>query len=193
MAQDIVNDIHAAATRLHQLVRNLMDMTRLESGLLKVKREWCDVSDVIGTAVRKTEDLLSRHAVQISVGETMPLIRADEGLLLQVLENLLQNAVTHGTGSTVIDIDARMDGETCCISVADNGAGIPAEALDRVFGKFYRVPGTAAGGTGLGLSIARGFVEAHGGTISCANRPEGGALFTIRLPLEKADTMPNTP
>lgn len=180
---EVVGDMYDAATRLNHLVRNLMDMTRLESGQLRVKREWCDVADIIGTAVRKSEELLDHHQVQIAVAEGMPLLSADQGLLEQVLGNILQNAVIHGVGATRIDITARVDENDCVIDVSDNGRGIPQESLGKVFGKFYRAPGTATGGTGLGLSIAKGFVLAHGGTIACENRPEGGARFTIRLPL----------
>jgi two-component system, OmpR family, sensor histidine kinase KdpD len=180
---EVLTDMRDAATRLHHLVRNLMDMTRLESGLLKVKRDWCDVADIIGTAVRKAEELPHHLQVQIAVTEPMPLLKADQGLLEQVLGNILQNAATHAIGATRIDITARTEENDCVIAIADNGKGIPAEAIDKVFGKFYRAPGAATGGTGLGLSIARGFVLAHGGSISCDNRPGGGARFTIRLPL----------
>ncbi len=190
---EVLTDMHDAATRLHHLVRNLMDMTRLESGLLKVKREWCDVADIIGTAVRKAEDLPHHLQVRITVAEPMPLLKADQGLLEQVLGNILQNASTHATGATQIDIIARVEENDCVIVIADNGKGIPAEAIDKVFGKFYRAPGAGTGGTGLGLSIARGFVLAHGGSISCDNRPEGGARFTIRLPFGPQPTPAGLP
>jgi len=179
---EVLTDMHDAATRLHHLVRNLMDMTRLESGLLKVKREWCDVADIIGTTVRKEEDLLRPVEVSISVAETIPLLNADQGLLEQVLGNILQNAVVHSGGATRIEITAHAEGDDCVITIADNGRGIAPEAVNEVFGKFYRGPGAPTGGIGLGLSIARGFVLAHGGSIACDNRPEGGARFTIRLP-----------
>ena len=180
---EIVKDIHDAANRLNHLVQNLLDMTRLESGLLKLKPDWCEVADLVGTAVRKVEDLLQNHRVRIDVSETMPLIQADQGLLEQALVNILHNAAVHAVGATDIEIVAYVEQNECVISVSDNGPGIPPADLEKVFGKFYRSPGAKKGGTGLGLSIARGIVAAHGGTISCANRSGGGAQFILRLPL----------
>ena len=180
---EIVKDMHDAANRLNHLVQNLLDMTRLESGQLKLKRDWCDIADLVGTVVRKMEDILQHHRVKIDVSESMPLIQADQGLLEQALVNILHNAATHALGATDIAIVAYVEQNECVISVSDNGVGIPPEDVDKVFGKFYRSQGTKGGGTGLGLSIAQGIVVAHGGTISCANRPGGGAQFTIRLPL----------
>jgi two-component system sensor histidine kinase KdpD len=158
-------------------------MTRLESGLLKLKLDWCDVADLVGTAVRKVEDLLQNHRVKIDVSETMPLIQADQGLLEQALVNILHNAAVHAIGATDIAIVAYVEESECVISVSDNGQGIPPQDVDKVFGKFYRSQGTKKGGTGLGLSIARGIVVAHGGAISCINRSGGGAQFILRLPL----------
>jgi len=155
----------------------------VESGLLKIKRDWCDIADLVGTAVRKVDDLLRHLRVKIDVSESMPLIQADQGLLEQVLVNILHNAAVHAGGATEIQIAAHVEQDECIINVSDNGQGIPPADIDKVFGKFYRIRGTKSGGTGLGLSIARGIVAAHGGAISCANRTEGGAQFTLRLPL----------
>jgi K+-sensing histidine kinase KdpD len=96
---------------------------------------------------------------------------------------ILHNAAVHAAGATDIMIVAHVEQNECVIIVSDNGQGIPPADMDKVFGKFYRIQGTRSGGTGLGLSIARGIVTAHGGTISCANRPGGGAQFILRLPL----------
>ena len=180
---EIVRDMHDAANRLNNLVQNLLDMTRLESGQLKIRRDWCDVADLIGTAVRKVEELLQHHRVKIDVSESIPLIQADQGLLEQALVNILRNAAVHAVGATEIEIVARVKENDCVISVSDNGRGIPPADVDKIFGKFYRGQDTKSGGTGLGLSIAQGIVLAHEGVISCANRPEGGAQFIVRLPL----------
>jgi two-component system, OmpR family, sensor histidine kinase KdpD len=180
---EIVKDMHDAANRLNHLVQNLLDMTRLESGLLKLKRDWCDVGDLVGTAVRKVEDLLRHLKVKIDVSDSIPLIQADQGLLEQALVNILNNAAVHAVGATEIEIVAYIQQKECVIHISDNGQGIPAADVDKIFGKFYRSPRTKSGGTGLGLSIARGIVDAHGGSLSCANRPQGGAQFSIRLPL----------
>jgi two-component system, OmpR family, sensor histidine kinase KdpD len=180
---EVVKDLHDAALRINHLVQNLLDMTRLESGQLKIKRDWCDVSDVIGTSVRKVEDLLGQLKVKIDIPATIPLIQGDQGLLEQVVVNILHNAAIHATGATEVSITARTEKTECVVSIADNGPGISASDLDRLFGKFYRGQGARSGGTGLGLSIAKGIVVAHEGTISCSNHPGGGAQFDIRLPL----------
>ena len=180
---EIVREIGEGANRLNSLVQNLLDMTRLESGLLTVRRDWCDIADLVGTSVRKVEEYLRNYKISINVSESLPLIQADQGLLEQTLINIFRNTVLHARGATVISIQAFADQHDCVLTVSDNGPGIPPGDIDKVFQKFYRGPDTRGGGTGLGLSIARGIVLAHGGTISCTNRAEGGAQFTIRLPL----------
>jgi two-component system, OmpR family, sensor histidine kinase KdpD len=180
---EIVREIREGADRLNTLVQNLLDMTRLESGLLKIRRSWCDVADLVGTAVRKLDDVLRHHEVRIAVSEDLPLIQADQGLLEQALVNIIRNAVVHAEGATMISIEAHAEENDCVLTVSDNGKGIPPAEVDRVFQKFFRGKDTRSGGTGLGLSIVQGIVHAHGGIATCSNRSEGGARFTIRLPL----------
>jgi two-component system sensor histidine kinase KdpD len=180
---EIVKEMREGADRLDTLVQNLLDMTRLESGQLKLRRDWCDVNDLVGTTIRKLEHLLKDRTVSIHVEESVPLIQADHGLLEQVLVNIVRNSLVHAIGATLIRIDAYVEKSECVIVVLDDGPGIPPADVDRVFQKFYRIQGTRGKGTGLGLSIARGIVAAHGGSITCSNRPEGGAQFVIRLPL----------
>ncbi len=180
---EIVKEIGEGANRLNSLVQNLLDMTRLESGQLRIRRDWCDVADLVGTSIRKVEDRLRQHTVTINVSESLPLIQADQGLLEQTLVNVLKNAVDHARGATEIRVDAYADQSDCVIAVSDNGPGIPPGDLDKIFQKFYRSQQTRGEGTGLGLSIAQGIVTAHGGSITCSNRPDGGAQFIIRLPL----------
>lgn len=180
---DMALDLHTAAVRLSLLVQNLLDMTRLESGLLTVKRDWCDVADLVTTAVRKLEEPLARFRVDIRTEAPLPLLQADHALLEQAIINILRNAVAHASGATAIVIEARRERDSCTITITDNGAGIPPDAIGNVFEKFFRGNAGKTGGMGLGLSIARGFVQAHGGDILCENAPDGGAHFTIRLPL----------
>jgi two-component system, OmpR family, sensor histidine kinase KdpD len=158
-------------------------MTRLESGHLKPKLDWCDVSDLINVTVRQTEKELGTHALTTEIASQLPLVRLDFVLMQQVLTNLLLNAALHTPLGTSIIVSAKSAADFLVLSVADRGPGLPFDAVERVFDKFYRAPGASPGGTGLGLSIAKGFVEAHGGTITAENRTEGGAVFTIRLPL----------
>ena len=113
----------------------------------------------------------------------MPLVKLDFGLIEQVLINLLRNSATHTQHNSSIDIDVFTEDQNCVITLSDNGPGFPKEVLGKVFQKFYRVPGSKTGGLGLGLSIALGFVQAHHGTLTVENLPDGGAKFTTRLPI----------
>ncbi len=188
---ELIGGIHAAAARLNRLVENLLDMTRLESGLIRPKLEWCDVRDLINSAVAKTATELSGFKLSIDTPPDILLIKIDFALIEQVLTNLLLNASFYTPPGSEIFVRARAEGAECEITVADSGPGLPADALEKVFDKFFRVPGSKTGGTGLGLSIARGFVDAHRGTIKAENRAGGGLRFVIRLPLEKSpDTEP---
>jgi two-component system sensor histidine kinase KdpD len=181
---NLTHEIHTAAERLNRLVDNLLDMTRIESGRIAPSLDWCDVRDLVNASVRKLNRELANHLVTTEVAGDIPLVKLDFGLIEQVITNLLHNASLYTPAGSKIQIRGYIDRQECVITVSDNGPGFPKEALPRVFEKFYRVPGTHAGGTGLGLSIARGFVEAHNGTISVENREDGGARFTIRLPLQ---------
>jgi two-component system sensor histidine kinase KdpD len=187
---DLLLDIHTAAERLNRLVENLLDMTRLESGQLALKSDWCDVRDIVNTSLKKLEKELSHHTIQIDIPENLPLVKLDFVLIEQVITNLLYNASLYTPSGSSIDIDVHIDKHELIITISDNGPGFPSEALNRLFDKFYRVPGTRTGGTGLGLSIARGFVEAHKGSIAVSNKPTGGARFTIQLPAEPQPTVP---
>ncbi len=186
--KDFAKEIHTASERLHRLVENLLDMSRLESGQLAPKLDWCSVNDLVHSSLKKLKAELSRHTVSVSISETMPLVKLDFGLMEQAITNLLYNASLYTPAGTTIQISTVMENEQCVISIADNGPGIPPESLKHLFEKFYRVPGSKTGGTGLGLSIVRGFVEAHKGTISAHNLPSGGAQFTIHIPTETHST-----
>lgn len=181
--QMLGQDVQEATERLNRLVDNLLDMTRLESGKLKLNLEWCDVSDLINVSLTQVEKDLADHQVIVEVAPDLPLVKIDYVLMEQVLVNLLHNAAMYTPPGTRVRVMAQAEGANLLIIVADRGPGLPAEASNRVFDKFYRAPGAASGGTGLGLSISKGLVEAHGGTITAENRANGGARFTIRLPL----------
>lgn len=182
----VIEEIQYAATRLNRLVANMLDMTRLESGLLKPNLKWCDIPDLISSTVQKLEEELTDYPVEISLADSLPLVKLDWGLIEQALTNLIHNATVHTPRGTKIFINAQTQGNDCFIVVSDTGPGILPENVNRVFEKFYRAAGSSTGGTGLGLSIARGFVEVHGGTLAFANRKEGGAQFTIRLPIDSS-------
>jgi two-component system, OmpR family, sensor histidine kinase KdpD len=177
-------EIHIAAERLNRLVAHLLDMTRLESGMLQPKLDWSDIRDVIHGATKELERELTLHPVTVNIPDDMPLMMLDFGLMEQVLVNLLHNAVVHSPAGTTITVDSFVSNGEGVIVVADTGPGVPQDVLPRIFDKFYRAPNASTGGTGLGLAIVRGFVEAHGGTITAQNRTAGGAEFTIRIPLK---------
>jgi two-component system sensor histidine kinase KdpD len=181
---ELADEIHEAAGRLNRLVENLLDMTRLESGLIQPKLDWCDLHDLITITVRNLGRELSEHMVTVDATAELPLMRIDFALMEQVMTNLLLNASLYSPPGTEIHIASSLEGSDCIIAVEDNGTGLPAGAEDRVFEKFYRLPGSRTGGTGLGLSIARGFVQAHHGTIVAERREGGGTRFIIRLPAE---------
>jgi len=180
---DLTQDIQDAAARLNRLVENLLDMSRLDSGRLKLKLDWCDISEVIGVAVKQVERGLMHHPLVLQIAPDLPLIQIDFVLMEQVLVNLLDNACVYTPHGSPITINAVLEDHWMRITIADKGSGIPSEDFERIFEKFYRVPGTGTGGTGLGLSICRGLVEAHGGRLTADNAPDGGARFSIRLPV----------
>jgi two-component system sensor histidine kinase KdpD len=179
---DYAGEIHVAAERLNRLVANLLDMTRLESGMLQPKLDWCDIRDVINGSVKELEKELAQHPLTVDIQEELPFVKLDFGLIEQSLTNLLHNATLYTPSGTSITVKAWIENEECLLSVADAGPGLPSKESDRVFEKFYRAPDAKTGGAGLGLPIAKGFVEAHGGSIAARNRTGGGAEFIIRIP-----------
>jgi two-component system sensor histidine kinase KdpD len=182
VAKKMVPEILEASARLNRLVGNLLDVTRLGSGHVSPKLDWCDVGDLVGTTVRSLERELAGRDVKIEIASPLPLARLDYTLIQQALSNLLLNAAVHTPPGTPILMSARHEAGELILSVADRGPGLPPELLSRIFDKFFRAPNAPAGGSGLGLAIVKGFVEAHGGSISAANRPGGGAIFTIKIP-----------
>ena len=180
--QALFDDVSDAANRLNHLVANLLDMSRLDAGRLQLKLDWCMINDVVGVAVQRLQPKLGQHPLTIDTPPDLPLVQMDFVLMEQVLINLLHNTATYTPAGTAIEISARLARGWLTLTIADRGPGIPADQLEKIFDKFYRVPGTATGGTGLGLSICRGLVAAHGGELSAANRDGGGVAFTIKLP-----------
>jgi two-component system sensor histidine kinase KdpD len=183
----LIDDIRTASGRLNRVVENLLNMTRIESGAVTIRREWVDIRDIFNNLLRDLADELEFHTVFVEVRENMPLVEADPVLLQQALSNLLVNAVQYTPPQSRITLAAVYEPAALIITVEDTGPGIPPDSVSRLFEKFYRIPGSRPGGTGLGLSITRAFIEIQGGTIGASNREEGGARFTIRLPVKHAD------
>ncbi len=187
--QSLVETAYAESQRLNHLVGNLLDMTRVEAGAIHAAQEPCDVQDVIGSALDRLNILLKDRRVNVDVPPELPLVPMDFVLIVQVLVNLLDNAIKYSLPGTPIDVIARAVDANLEIQIADRGVGIPSEDLTRVFDKFYRVqrPGGVIG-TGLGLAICKGIIEAHGGAIQARNRDGGGTVITLTLPLAMEPT-----
>jgi two-component system sensor histidine kinase KdpD len=182
----LVENAREEAERLNRLVGNLLSMTRIESGALRVTFEPADIQDVIGVALEQLEDRLPASRIVIQSPDELPLIPMDFVLIAQVLVNLLDNAIKHSAADAPIEIAAHPAGAFLEIQVRDRGLGIPREDLKRVFDKFYRVQRPdSVSGTGLGLAICKGIIEAHGGFIVAENRPGGGTIITFTLPLQE--------
>jgi len=180
----LTNEARIATQRLNRLVSNLLDQTRLESGTLKARLDWCDPRDLVNGAVENIRELLAGHPFEILIPDEMPPVRADFTLTQQALANLLLNAALHTPLATPILLTAGIEsaGRRCFFTVADRGPGFPPAMRERLFKKFARGDAAKAGGLGLGLSIVRGFIVAQQGDIVVGENPGGGAVFTIYLP-----------
>ena len=187
--RSLIETAREEADRLNRLVGNLLDMTRLESGALQLKREPSDPQDLIGTALGQIEARLADRKVTVDVTPGIALVKLDFVLIVQVLMNLLDNAIKYSPEGSPIDIQATTSSTELRISVLDRGIGIPPEDMIRVFDKFYRVQRPRriqAPGTGLGLAICKGIIEAHGGQIWAGSREGGGTKITFALPLDES-------
>ena len=201
--RELINEISIASLRLNDEVENLLNMSRLETGQLRLKKDWCDMNELIYSAVNRLHNKVGKHKIEIVLDEKFPLFNLDFGIMQQVLYNLLNNAIQYTPDETVITIHAQFTAsifghfdETnleeyrdstshkLMIIVSDNGKGFPENEIEKVFNKFYRTHNARSGGTGLGLSIVKGFIEAHNGTIELSNIPSGGAEFVIEIPTE---------
>lgn len=180
---ELLNQIDMASIRLNGQVSNLLNMSRLETGLLKLNLQWTDINELINHAAQKFNETKS-HKIIIIPNDSLPICKVDEGILDQILQNLIANAIHYTPANTLIKITTFFEEEKLKIIIGDNGQGVPEELIDKLFNKFYRLPNTKTGGTGLGLSIVKGFVEAHNGTIFCENIVPHGLKFTISLPVE---------
>lgn len=177
-------EIDTASRRLQRIVEGLLQMTRLESSVIEPRLEWCDVHDIVSAALETTGDIFRGRDFALRAAAELPLLKTDHSLLGQALANLLHNAAMHTPPGSPVELTVARRGKLVDFIVRDHGKGIAAGEEQRIFGKFYRSPGAAAGGTGLGLSIAKGFLRALGGEILARNHPAGGAEFTLRLPAE---------
>lgn len=183
--RDLLLTIQQGATRMHRFINNLLDMARLESGMLELKKEWCDIEDIVGVAISRMGEVLNNRPIKVNV-ENLPLVKGDFVLIEQVLVNLLDNALKYSVAGSEIILRAKKLQQEIEISITDTGPMIPVEDLDKIFDKFYRLKSSLqVSGTGLGLSICKGIIEAHGGRIWARNNPDAGVTICFVLPLSK--------
>jgi two-component system, OmpR family, sensor histidine kinase KdpD len=189
---DLMQSIRQDAESLERQVRNMLDLTRLESGQLQIQREWHPMEEVVGGAMTLVESQVAGRRIDIDVAASLPLVAIDALLIERLLVNLLENAVRYTPPGSPIEVVVTQNGSNLRIDVADQGPGIPADQRERVFDKFFRLPGSRrTGGSGLGLAICRAIVQLHEGTIQVAERPGGGSLFRASIPL--GDGQPSEP
>jgi two-component system, OmpR family, sensor histidine kinase KdpD len=181
----LLHSLLGEAQRLHRLVGNLLDLTRLTSGPVQLKREWVSIDEIIGAVLNRLRDAFTNRDVVLQIPDDLPLVRCDEVMIEQVLFNLIENAQKHTPPNTPIRIVVKAWPAVIEVSVSDSGPGLPPGEEQLVFDKFHRGRREAAqSGFGLGLTICKTIVEAHGGQISARNLAEGGAEFRFSLPLE---------
>ncbi|SHG66033.1 two-component system, OmpR family, sensor histidine kinase KdpD [Flavobacterium fluvii] len=191
--QQLYLEIEKASLRLNHQVENLLNMSRLESGVVQPKVDWCDLKELIYNVLDHLKEDLHFHKVVVDVDENLPLFKLDYGLTEQIIYNLVFNASQYTPKGAKIEVKIEYNPDVdleynpdksmpCLITIADDGSGFPEEEIDKVFDKFYRLQNSKTGGTGLGLSIVKGFVEAQNGQITLENREEGGSIFTIGFP-----------
>lgn len=183
--------IHDQGLRISRLVHNLLDMARLQSGRIVLRKDWQSVEEMVGGALKAMEPTIASHALELNLPAGLPLVRCDAALIERVLVNLLDNAVRHTPAGATIGIGASHDANGLVVEVWDNGPGLPEGLEQGIFDLFERVhKESAVPGAGLGLAICKTIVEAHGGQIRAANRPGGGASFTFTLPIETQPAIP---
>lgn len=185
--EELYGEIFKASARLNHLIENLLNMSRLESGKIYLRPDWCDVNDLVNKVTQNLKLELEQFNLTTVIPEDMPLVKIDFGLMEHVLYNLLLNSCQYSSGSMEIRLEASYAKGNFILVVSDSGPGFPPEVLPIVFDKFFRVDGTKSGGLGLGLSIVRGLVEAHKGSVKVENGLNGGALFAISIPSDMPD------
>jgi two-component system sensor histidine kinase KdpD len=177
-----------------QLVANVLEMTRLEAGVIALNRDWHALGEIAGSVLNRLRDALASHPVALSLPDDLPLVRVDATLIEQVLANLLENAAKYTPAGTPLALRAERGEGGLLVSVEDSGPGLPPGDPERLFAKFQRgVAEGAIGGAGLGLAICRAIIRLHGGRIWADRRSPSGTAFRFTLPLEDAPGVPVEP
>ena len=179
---ELLRETLIASDRLNSIVGNLLSMSRLESGVLRLKKTWSDVNDLVSVALDHLRGELNDHPVKIEIPEDQPAVLVDFVLFVQVITNVVQNAASYTPAGSPISIESALRDESFELIICDSGKGVPESELSHLFDKFYRGSAESTGGVGLGLSICRGIVEAHGGIIDAYKGDRMGLCIRIMVP-----------
>jgi two-component system sensor histidine kinase KdpD len=185
--EQLVSEISKASLRLNQQVENLLNISRLESGHIKPKNDWCDIVELVYETVKRVEENNAKRKIDISINQQMPLCSIDKGMLEQIIYNLLNNAAIHTEPGTRISISAALHADLLQIIIEDEGKGFTGIDVEDVFHKFSRTKSLKTSGSGLGLSIVKGFTEALGGSVTLEKGNAAGAMFTILIPVKTSN------
>lgn len=188
--KSISANLTEAGHRLNRVIENLLDMSRINSGVLSLKLEWHDLNDLIGVVLKKISKSINGHSVKVEIAPDVGLLKIDFRLFEHAISNLLLNAVQYSPVNSQILIRGFRENSRLKISIEDQGPGVPDDSVSKIFDKFYRVPGSPPGGTGLGLSIVKGIVDLHKGNISYQQNSPMGSKFIIDLPWEEQPQIP---
>jgi two-component system, OmpR family, sensor histidine kinase KdpD len=182
--RSLIGQIEGKANEMSGIISNVLELIRLESGSIAMRRQWITVAELLNTALERLQVPLTGRAVTLKLPADLPPLNIDGALMMQVFMNLLENAAKHTPAGTAITVLALREGDFQRIDIEDDGPGLPPGDSARLFDKFYRgYEESNTGGAGLGLSICRAIVQAHGGQITAITKPQGGAQFSISLPV----------
>lgn len=182
---ELLNQISIASLRLDRHVENLLNMSRLDSGILRLNFDWCDANDLVQYVLNHVNEHRT-HIIQFTPNDSVPLFWLDRGLIEQVILNLVSNAIAHTPEGTQIQVNVSNENDDCQILVSDNGPGLNEGELPRLFEAFYRGGSAQVGGLGIGLSIVKGYVDAHAGSVRVARNTGGGLTFSVRFPANQS-------
>jgi two-component system, OmpR family, sensor histidine kinase KdpD len=180
---ELLQTINEEAARLERIIRNVLNLTRLDSGAITVRKEWQPLEEIIGVVLNRFSDGMKERPAELRIPPDLPLVPFDTLLMEQVLSNLMENALRHTPPGTPVEITVTPQEAAVLVEIADRGPGIPKGEEETIFNKFTRSTNTRTG-AGIGLAICRVIVEAHGGRIWAENRPGGGAAFKLVIPVE---------
>lgn len=190
---ELTQSIYDEACRLDRLVHNILDMSRLQSGEIRLHKEWYVPEEVIGTALTQLEAIIKSHPVHVHLPAALPMVRMDALFMERVFINLIDNAVKYSPAGGSIEISGKTENGRLLLEVADQGPGIQEGEKERIFEKFYQLGSGQRRGAGLGLAICRSIMTAHGGQIWADNGPDGGAVFRFTLPIEEGSPIEDKP